>query len=374
MKELLYYSIFAIILYFLLSAVFENFYLEQENFDPSLVPVSSIVTLAKVAQKLVNGNGTLTNPGNLQIGGASGSSPGNLTVTGNTTINGSKSAANKVNFRGSGAGQSLYSYLKIGNISMGDGWGTDTNPNSQDIINAPNLLLTSNNESGVGVLGDFYITGSGKQAPSSFSFGQTSATVRANIGTLKIGTTGGGSFDVIQGAGHGNQLLIGSQVSGGTTQIWNNNLTVDKDANIKGILTVDTKLKVGRIIISENENFFTTITAENIFSTGALSNSSDIRLKTNIEPLTDVLSSIKQLNGVKFNYKKNPDDKKSIGLIAQDVEKVFPEVVSTQESDEKLKSIAYPNLVAVLIEGMKEQQKIIEDLQANVKMLMARLP
>jgi len=42
---------------------------EQENFDPSLVPVSSIVTLAKVAQKLVDGNGTLTNPGNLTVAG-----------------------------------------------------------------------------------------------------------------------------------------------------------------------------------------------------------------------------------------------------------------------------------------------------------------
>ena len=82
MHELLYYSIFAIVLYFVLIQVFENFNIEQENFDPSLVPVSSIVTLAKVAQKLVNGNGTLTNPGNLQIG-SSASAPGNLTVTGN---------------------------------------------------------------------------------------------------------------------------------------------------------------------------------------------------------------------------------------------------------------------------------------------------
>jgi hypothetical protein len=82
MKELLFYSIFAIVLYFVLTQVFENFNIEQENFDPSLVPVSSIVTLAKVAQKLVNGNGTLTNPGNLQSGG-SASAPGNLTVTGN---------------------------------------------------------------------------------------------------------------------------------------------------------------------------------------------------------------------------------------------------------------------------------------------------
>jgi len=87
MKDLFYYSIFAVILYFVLIQVFDNFTLEQENFDPSLVPVSSIVTLAKVAQKLVNGNGTLTNPGNLQIG-SSASAPGNLMVTGNANING----------------------------------------------------------------------------------------------------------------------------------------------------------------------------------------------------------------------------------------------------------------------------------------------
>ena len=87
MKDLFYYSIFAVILYFVLTAIFDNFTLEQENFDPSLVPVSSIITLAKVAQKLVNGNGTLTNPGNLQIG-SSASAPGNLTVTGNANING----------------------------------------------------------------------------------------------------------------------------------------------------------------------------------------------------------------------------------------------------------------------------------------------
>ena len=61
-------------------------YLEKhiDNFDPSLVPVSSIVTLAKVAQKLVDGNGTLTNPGNLTLGTAA--APGNLVVTGTTNL------------------------------------------------------------------------------------------------------------------------------------------------------------------------------------------------------------------------------------------------------------------------------------------------
>ena len=65
-------------------------YLEKhiDNFDPSLVPVSSIVTLAKVAQKLVDGNGTLTNPGNLQIGNPGVGTTGNLRVTGTTTLDG----------------------------------------------------------------------------------------------------------------------------------------------------------------------------------------------------------------------------------------------------------------------------------------------
>jgi len=85
MNNIYFYLILSVFLYFIFTRVLENFLVEQENFDPSLVPVSSIVTLAKVAQKLVNGNGTLTNPGNLQIG-ASTSAPGNLTVTGNINL------------------------------------------------------------------------------------------------------------------------------------------------------------------------------------------------------------------------------------------------------------------------------------------------
>ena len=87
-----------------------------EKFDPSLVPVSSIITLAKVAQKLVDGNGTLTNPPNLQIGIPSAT--GKLTVTGDTDVGGkvtinSRDDANKFNFASSGG------YLRIQNGRTG---------------------------------------------------------------------------------------------------------------------------------------------------------------------------------------------------------------------------------------------------------------
>ena len=85
-NNIYFYLLLGVFLYFLFTYILENYLVEQENFDPSLVPVSSIVTLAKVAQKLVNGNGTLTNPGNLQIGKDSGATSGSLTVTGKTAI------------------------------------------------------------------------------------------------------------------------------------------------------------------------------------------------------------------------------------------------------------------------------------------------
>jgi hypothetical protein len=104
-----------------------------------------------------------------------------------------------------------------------------------------------------------------------------------------------------------------------------------------------------------------------IINASRYNTTSDVRLKTNFEPLTNVIDSIKQIHGLKYNFKDSLSDKKSIGLIAQDVEKVFPEVVTTKEDGEKLKSIEYSNMVPILVEAIKEQQKMIEELQAAVK-------
>ena len=102
--------------------------------------------------------------------------------------------------------------------------------------------------------------------------------------------------------------------------------------------------------------------------------SSDKRIKTNIEPLTNVLSSIKKLRGVKYNLKNSSNNKKSIGLIAQELEEVFPEFVSTDNTEEKMKSIEYGNITAVLIEAIKEQQKLIESQQATINALLKKYP
>lgn len=64
--KLIYWLLIIALFYYIINKFLDN-YSTSEHFDPSLVPVSSIVTLAKVAQKIVTGNGTLTNPGNLNV-------------------------------------------------------------------------------------------------------------------------------------------------------------------------------------------------------------------------------------------------------------------------------------------------------------------
>ncbi|MEK6913920.1 MAG: tail fiber domain-containing protein [Nanoarchaeota archaeon] len=104
------------------------------------------------------------------------------------------------------------------------------------------------------------------------------------------------------------------------------------------------------------------ITATGSISAGSfLYSSSDERLKTNIQSLQNSLTKVQQLKGVSFNWKANGQE--SLGLIAQDVEKVFPQIVGTDK--EGMKSVDYTKLVAVLIEAMKEQQKQIDELKSR---------
>ncbi|HIE01180.1 MAG TPA: tail fiber domain-containing protein [Thiotrichaceae bacterium] len=93
---------------------------------------------------------------------------------------------------------------------------------------------------------------------------------------------------------------------------------------------------------------------------------SDQRLKQNIHSLENAISKLAQLRGVSFNWKDNTQNANTqIGFIAQEVETVLPELVST-DSD-AYKSIAYGKLTAVLVEAVKEQQLQIERLENLIR-------
>ena len=107
--------------------------------------------------------------------------------------------------------------------------------------------------------------------------------------------------------------------------------------------------------------------------TDGINETSDVRFKTAISTIDGALGSVLKMNGVTYDWRrdefpdKNFTDVKQYGLIAQELEKIIPELVNTDE--EGWKSIEYTHLVPVLIEALKEQQQIIESQKQDINNL-----
>uniref|UniRef100_UPI00404A2BAF tail fiber domain-containing protein n=1 Tax=Fulvivirga sp. TaxID=1931237 RepID=UPI00404A2BAF len=100
--------------------------------------------------------------------------------------------------------------------------------------------------------------------------------------------------------------------------------------------------------------------------------SSDARLKTNILPLNNTLSNVMKMRGVSYNWiDTKKSDKLQIGVIAQEVEEIYPEFVHT--NDEGMKSVNYSQMVAVLIEAIKELNTKVETLEAANSALTSKV-
>ena len=89
---------------------------------------------------------------------------------------------------------------------------------------------------------------------------------------------------------------------------------------------------------------------------------SDINLKQNVKVIDNPLEKVLQLNGVSFDWKHMQQS--SAGVIAQDVEKVLPEIV--RGDVDGYKSLNYNGLIGLLIEAVKEQQKQIDELREQI--------
>ena len=140
--------------------------------------------------------------------------------------------------------------------------------------------------------------------------------------------------------------------------ITGNSLTITAGASSLRAVTATTLTTTGNVTVNG------ALTASgNITTGGMFLHSSDERLKENIVPITGAIEKVKAINGVYFNYIGK--EEKKMGVIAQNVEKVAPEVVSTDKDG--MKSVDYSNLVALLIEAVKEQQLVIDDLKATVE-------
>ena len=149
-------------------------------------------------------------------------------------------------------------------------------------------------------------------------------------------------------------------------------------ANIANFINVtdDTSTNASRYIIFANGTsgaITEQVSSTKLFfnpSTGLLTStdynsSSDKRLKKNIKTIENALDKVIALRGVSFDWKEG--SAKAIGLIAQETEKVLPEIVSQDENG--FLGIKYNNLIGVLVEAIKDQQEQINILKKQIEKL-----
>jgi len=189
----------------------------------------------------------------------------------------------------------------------------------------------------VGGSGGLVTTG-GAQTLSSKTLSGATLT-----GTLTAGGGVGTAGQFLQSTSNGVQwasLVIDSaSINNGTT-----NVSTASDSDV----TITT---AGNLCATFN-------TSQNLVVTGTVTAQSSIALKDNVETITDALAKVMNLRGVEFDYKAT--GRHQIGVVAEEVEQVVPCVIDETNG---IKSVAYQNLVAVLIEAVKDLKKEIDELR-----------
>jgi trimeric autotransporter adhesin len=278
---------------------------------------------------------------------------------------------------GSGAGRvrkyaSSISSTQGGLIKMGEFTMTG---------NSQNLLIT----------GKVYGQSGGNAGESNFSIMIRSNTLPAkNVKFWQVQTNAGFiiTVRVFNNTATG-QVVVGFQPSG-TLQSFGWDITVIERGNYTYWQNQDTYLALDPTGLTEitatgaNHMYFNNggnigiglnnpsakLHVNGTIRSNAINETSDIRFKKNIQPIEKSLNKILQLEGVTYNWRKDefPDNnfnnKLQYGLIAQDLEKVIPELVNTD--DEGWKSVEYSHVVPLLIEAIKEQQDIIENQKKTI--------
>jgi hypothetical protein len=257
------------------------------------------------------------------------------------------------------SGSNIYN-TNTGNVGIGN-----TSPTSKLDIVGPgssnsNLLITRNNWSNAFVAfssGDqsfLHSVFAGQrsrgtwQSPSSVLSGDRLGSFGAN-GYSGTSYSTGAAMEMYAGPSIGTYIIFGTTATPGATRTERVRITESGNVGI-GLTSPTDRLAVGGNV---RANQFLTF--------------SDSRFKTNIKKIENPLESIKKLYGVTYSFKKKPvgehqfSDGVKIGLIAQEVQKVFPELVSADGSG--FLAVDYSGLIPVLLESIKELDRKLNTLK-----------
>jgi len=228
---------------------------------------------------------------------------------------------------------------------------TDTNTDTNTTYTAGNGLTLTGTEFKMSgsYTGDFGVTG--ELSVGTLTPGQELTVQSTNPGVRLNDTTITGLYhDMVS---FGDNLRFNADVG-----------NVDADTQIQFYIDNTEKMVLSSSALS--------VTGE-ITASGDVTAFSDERLKSNITTIEDALDKVNAMRGVMFDKTDSlsGDLRQSIGVIAQEVEQVLPEVVHN-DSNTGYKSVAYGNIVGVLIEAIKEQQSQIENLIQEVEFLKGK--
>jgi hypothetical protein len=139
-----------------------------------------------------------------------------------------------------------------------------------------------------------------------------------------------------------------------------NSVTTSETTNA-GSLIVDSLVFDGTNIGHSDDNDLITLTDGSLTVAGDIYVSSDARLKSNIIALEPTLFRLIQIEAKRYTMRADKEQKEKIGLLAQEVQKVFPELVN--EDKNGMLSLNYQGLIPILIKALKEQNKIYLTLE-----------
>ena len=194
----------------------------------------------------------------------------------------------------------------------------------------------------------------------------STATELNQLDGVTVGGTTAGDIVTIDAT----QTLTNKTISAAqVTEI--SNLTAAEGAQLENINSVTISNTQWGYLGSSDQGIATSddVTFNTVSATGDIVAyaSSDRRLKDEIQPISDPISKINQIGGYSFVWnseKQNIYNGKDYGVIAQEIEEILPELVQTRENG--YKAVKYDKLVSLLIEGIKELSKEVEDLKKKI--------
>ena len=262
---------------------------------------------------------------------------------------------------GNSIGQTAFGYgtQATGNASFSAGEGTEAS-GSHGVVFGKNTVASGSFSTALGFETD--ATDYGSFVIGSYNSSGSSATSAASFSTsapafvIGNGTASNAKSDAFKVLFNGNTTVAGDITVTGNDMTFGNGETISNASD--GTVTITS----GTVSLSSNATIGNDLTVS-----GDIVVSSDARLKANIVSLGSTLARLLLIDGKTYTMKK--DGKQKIGVLAQDIQNVFPELVS--EDDNEMLAVNYQGLVPVLINALKEQDDKISRLEVLVEKLMS---